>query len=255
MGVVRPCSQLALHCLCSAVAAANREKKEAAAAAGGGGGGSCAEPTSSSLGSGASSQLDDACFTHQESVARSPTFQAWQLLDQVEEAGQLLLPFYITRKAAVTLELLEDLTRFVSRGSSFAGYAKQLTDARSDLWLRAEQLYYSHAALRAQLASKAAAQRSGAGTLQATWGLAKAPAPPPAPPLPFDSVKVRCTSFASSGRTLLWLCAFLQYVHVHMRPCALAGVSSPAEPLSGLPAQAAARVAWSPPAELQPSAC
>jgi hypothetical protein len=28
-------------------------------------------------------------------VAQSPTFQAWELLDQLDEAGRLLLPFII----------------------------------------------------------------------------------------------------------------------------------------------------------------
>ena len=145
---------------------------------------------SSAAGSAAAAGSGPCSAAPKDSVPESPVYQAWELLDQLEDAGRLLLPFHITRKAAITLELYEDLTRFVSRGGTFEGYAKQLGDARADQLLHVRQLYHQHAVLRAKKAAAAAAAEAAQGTIRQAFGLGSRASSQPAPPS-FDSAELQ----------------------------------------------------------------
>ena len=136
-------------------------------------------------------------LTNPRIPGRKYTFNAYELLDQLQPAALDFWNLIFTRRGVITVALSEGLARSATKSQSFRDFSRELEELQNADFYRLMSKYYDVAAMRHEIElSKIAAARAG-GTLDTFSGRSVRE---PHQPTKYFDLKVRIHSgFRAAG--------------------------------------------------------
>ena len=140
--------------------------------------------------------------------SQSNNFTALQLLDQLDSVGRSFFPFIVTRKAIVTIDVVDDLIRASVAKQTFAEFARFMVERRNNWILSRMTLFYHVAEKREKIVLATAARFSNFGSTSA----------PAAPPSFFTKPGGIEARYAIIWRAYAYLCPLPGFINVGLFP-------------------------------------